>query len=220
MVKGYPKVDWPSDWAWKTHAHPTTPFTPWWRRCLPLHPPTGLEVMVCNDDGQVLMAKWNEAISGFGRYGGYLDHDEHPTGCVRRPLRNSGSPLFLAWNPSSLSVSSTMRAYRSSPSPTGQPGTAILRNSPSKPKKFPRLPGSGPRCVSSSGVVLTVKLQSLLSTGPTADELHQERRQDRQRETHRLAQTWGVRRHPRGCVWRWNEAARRRCTARSQSCFR
>ena len=99
VVKGYPKVDWPSDWAWKDACASDNAVHPVVRDAVyrSIHR-LGSKVMVCNDDGQVLMAKVERGhFRGFWTLpGGYMDHDEHPTtGCVRETVEELGLTVVL-----------------------------------------------------------------------------------------------------------------------------
>ena len=94
VVKGYPKIDWPKNWAWKDEMIADNSVHPVAREAVyrSIHRLVS-KVMICNDEGQVLLAKVERGhFRGFWTLpGGYMDHDEHPSiGCVREPLEESG----------------------------------------------------------------------------------------------------------------------------------
>ena len=99
VIKGYPKVAWPEQWAWKddcisdNHVHPVT------REAIyrSIHRLVS-KVMVQNSKGDVLMAQVERGhFRGFWTLpGGYMDHDEHPAiGCVRETLEELGLEIIL-----------------------------------------------------------------------------------------------------------------------------
>lgn len=99
VIKGYPKVAWPEQWAWKddcisdNHVHPVT------REAIyrSIHRLVS-KVMVQNSEGDVLMAQVERGhFRGFWTLpGGYMDHDEHPAvGCVRETLEELGLEIIL-----------------------------------------------------------------------------------------------------------------------------
>ena len=99
VIKGYPKVAWPEQWAWKddcisdNHVHPVT------REAIyrSIHRLVS-KVRVQNSKGDVLMAQVERGhFRGFWTLpGGYMDHDEHPAiGCVRETLEELGLEIIL-----------------------------------------------------------------------------------------------------------------------------
>lgn len=99
VVKGYPNIGWPKQWAWKddcisdNRVHPVT------REAIyrSIHRLVS-KVMVQNNDGDVLMAQVERGhFRGFWTLpGGYMDHDEHPAiGCVRETLEELGLEIVL-----------------------------------------------------------------------------------------------------------------------------
>ena len=99
VIKGYPKVAWPEQWAWKddcisdNHVHPVT------REAIyrSIHRLVS-KVMVQNSKGDVLMAQVERGhLRGFWTLpGGYMGHDEHPAiGCVRETLEELGLEIIL-----------------------------------------------------------------------------------------------------------------------------
>lgn len=99
VVKAYPKVEWPRDWAWKDQCASDNGVHPVVRGAIyrSLHRLVS-KVMVCNDGGQVLMGKVERGhFRGFWTLpGGYMDHNEHPTvGCVRETQEELGLTIVL-----------------------------------------------------------------------------------------------------------------------------
>ncbi|MGB0515569.1 MAG: NUDIX hydrolase [Poseidonia sp.] len=99
VVKGYPRVDWPKDWAWKDRCASDNAVHPVARDAIyrSIHRLVA-KVMVCNDDGEVLMGRVERGhFRGFWTLpGGYMDHDEHPAvGCVRETLEELGLTIVL-----------------------------------------------------------------------------------------------------------------------------
>jgi len=99
VIKGYPKVDWPQDWAWKDRCASDNAVHPVVRDAIyrSIHRLVS-KVMVCNDAGHVLMGKVERGhFHGFWTLpGGYMDHDEHPAvGCVRETQEELGLSIVL-----------------------------------------------------------------------------------------------------------------------------
>ena len=99
VIKGYPKVDWPRDWAWKDRCASDNAVHPVVRDAIyrSIHRLVS-KVMVCNDAGDVLMGKVERGhFHGFWTLpGGYMDHDEHPAvGCVRETQEELGLSIVL-----------------------------------------------------------------------------------------------------------------------------
>ena len=57
MVKGYPRVDWPKDWAWKDRCAADNSVHPVVDAIYRSIHRLVAKVMVCNDDGEVLMGR-------------------------------------------------------------------------------------------------------------------------------------------------------------------
>lgn len=98
--RGYPKIDWPEDWAWKDQCVADSGVDPVVRECIyrSLHRLVS-KVIVHNEQGEVLMAKAERGhFTGHWTLpGGYMDHNEHPsTGCVREALEELGLNLELS----------------------------------------------------------------------------------------------------------------------------
>ena len=99
VVKAYPKIAWPHDWAWKDACAADNAVHPVARDAIyrSIHRLVS-KVMVCNESGHVLMAKVERGhFRGFWTLpGGYMDHDEHPAvGCVRETLEELGLTIVL-----------------------------------------------------------------------------------------------------------------------------
>tara|TARA_B100000767_G_scaffold275547_1_gene313216 strand:- start:2905 stop:3621 length:717 start_codon:yes stop_codon:yes gene_type:complete len=99
VTKGYPKIDWPKNWAWKDEMIADNAVHPVAREAIyrSIHRLVS-KVMICNDKGQVLLAKVERGhFRGFWTLpGGYMDHDEHPSvGCVRETLEEIGLSIIL-----------------------------------------------------------------------------------------------------------------------------
>lgn len=99
VVKGYPKIDWPKNWAWKDEMIADNSVHPVAREAVyrSIHRLVS-KVMICNDEGQVLLGKVERGhFRGFWTLpGGYMDHDEHPSiGCVRETLEEIGLSIVL-----------------------------------------------------------------------------------------------------------------------------
>ena len=99
VVKAYPKIAWPHDWAWKDACAADNAVHPVARDAIyrSIHRLVS-KVMVCNESGHVLMAKVERGhFRGFWTLpGSYMDHDEHPAvGCVRETLEELGLTITL-----------------------------------------------------------------------------------------------------------------------------
>tara|TARA_B100001287_G_scaffold253939_1_gene236997 strand:- start:394 stop:1113 length:720 start_codon:yes stop_codon:yes gene_type:complete len=99
VIKAYPAIDWPDEWAWKDACVSDNNVHPVARDAIyrSIHRLVS-KVMICNNEGQVLMAKVERGhFHGFWTLpGGYMDHDEHPaTGCVRETLEELGLDIVL-----------------------------------------------------------------------------------------------------------------------------
>ena len=99
QVKAYPSIAWPDEWAWKDGCVSDNNVHPVARDAIyrSIHRLVS-KVMICNTEGNVLMAKVERGhFHGFWTLpGGYMDHDEHPaTGCVRETLEELGLDIVL-----------------------------------------------------------------------------------------------------------------------------
>ena len=99
VIKGYPKIDWPSHWALKDDLISDNSVHPIAREAIyrSLHRLVS-KVMICNDIGQVLLGRVERGhFRGFWTLpGGYMDHDEHPAeGCVREAKEELGLEIIL-----------------------------------------------------------------------------------------------------------------------------
>ena len=99
VVKAYPRIDWPRHWAWKDACVSDNMVHPVARDAIyrSIHRLVS-KVMVCNEEGMVLMGKVERGhFHGFWTLpGGYMDHDEHPAvGCVRETLEEMGLSIIL-----------------------------------------------------------------------------------------------------------------------------
>mgnify|MGYP005749229363 FL=1 len=102
VIKGYPKIEWPSDWAWKDSVisdncvHPVVREAIY--RCI--HRLVS-KVIIKNDQNEILMAKVMRGhFKGLWTLpGGYMDHDEEPSeGCVRETFEELGIEITLNKN--------------------------------------------------------------------------------------------------------------------------
>lgn len=99
IIKGYPKIEWPKEWAWKDDCIADNSVHPVAREAIyrSIHRLVS-KVMIQNDAEEVLMAKVERGhFRGFWTLpGGYMDHDEHPAiGCVRETLEELGLTIML-----------------------------------------------------------------------------------------------------------------------------
>jgi len=99
VIKGYPNIDWPENWAWKDEMIADNSVHPVAREAIyrSIHRLVS-KVMICNDAGEVLLGKVERGhFRGFWTLpGGYMDHDEHPSiGCVRETLEEIGLTIVL-----------------------------------------------------------------------------------------------------------------------------
>ncbi len=106
VIKGYPKVEWPKDWAWKDNLISDNCVHPVAREAVyrSVHRLVS-KVVIKNDKNEILMAKVKRGhFTGFWTLpGGYMDHDEHPTtGCVRETLEELGIEIVLDENPPTI----------------------------------------------------------------------------------------------------------------------
>lgn len=99
VIKAYPKIQWPQQWAWKDACIADNAVHPVAREAIyrSLHRLVS-KVMIRNADGDVLLAMVERGhFKGFWTLpGGYMDHNEHPTsGCVRETLEELGLNIVL-----------------------------------------------------------------------------------------------------------------------------
>ena len=99
VIKAYPKIEWPKDWALKDNVISDNCVHPVAREAIyrSVHRLVS-KVIIRNDHDEILMAKVKRGhFTGFWTLpGGYMDHDEHPTtGCVRETLEELGIDIVL-----------------------------------------------------------------------------------------------------------------------------
>ena len=106
VIKGYPKIQWPENWAWKDNLISDNCVHPVAREAIyrSVHRLVS-KVVIRNDQNEILMAKVKRGhFTGFWTLpGGYMDHDEHPTtGCVRETLEELGIEIVLDETPPTI----------------------------------------------------------------------------------------------------------------------
>ena len=99
VIKAYPKMSWPKDWAWKDNVFTDNLIHPIVRESIyrSIHRLVS-KVIIKNSMGEILLAKVKRGhFSGYWSLpGGYMDHDEHPSiGCVRETLEELGIDITL-----------------------------------------------------------------------------------------------------------------------------
>ena len=99
VIKAYPKISWPKDWAWKDCVISDNSVHPVVRESIyrSIHRLVS-KVIIRNDSNQILLAKVKRGhFTGFWTLpGGYMDHDEHPSiGCVRETMEELGIDIKL-----------------------------------------------------------------------------------------------------------------------------
>ena len=99
VIKAYPKISWPKEWAWKDSVISDNSVHPVARESIyrSIHRLVA-KVIIRNDSGQILLAKVKRGhFTGFWTLpGGYMDHDEHPSiGCVRETMEELGIDIQL-----------------------------------------------------------------------------------------------------------------------------
>ena len=99
VIKAYPKISWPKDWAWKDNVFTDNLIHPIVRESIyrSIHRLVS-KVIIRNSMGEILLAKVKRGhFSGYWSLpGGYMDHDEHPSiGCVRETLEELGIDITL-----------------------------------------------------------------------------------------------------------------------------
>ena len=100
VIKAYPKIGWPKDWALKDNLISDNCVHPVAREAIyrSVHRLVS-KVIIKNDQDEILMAKVKRGhFTGFWTLpGGYMDHDEHPAvGCVRETLEEMGINIELS----------------------------------------------------------------------------------------------------------------------------
>ena len=106
VIKGYPKIQWPENWAWKDNLISDNCVHPVAREAIyrSVHRLVS-KVVIRNNQNEILMAKVKRGhFTGFWTLpGGYMDHDEHPTtGCVRETLEELGIEIVLDETPPTI----------------------------------------------------------------------------------------------------------------------
>lgn len=99
VEKGYPKISWPKNWAWKDACIADNGVHPVARDAIyrSIHRVVS-KVLVQNSKNEVLMGRVERGhFQGFWTLpGGYLDHNEHPAiGCVRECFEEFGLKITL-----------------------------------------------------------------------------------------------------------------------------
>jgi len=99
VIKAYPKISWPKEWAWKDNVISDNSVHPVARESIyrSIHRLVS-KVIIRNDSGKILLAKVKRGhFTGFWTLpGGYMDHDEHPSiGCVRETMEELGIDIKL-----------------------------------------------------------------------------------------------------------------------------
>ena len=99
VIKGYPKIPWPENWAWKDDLISDNSVDPLARESVyrSIHRLVS-KVIVRNNSHQVLLAKVSRGhFTGHWTLpGGYMEHDEHPSvGCIREAMEELGLELVL-----------------------------------------------------------------------------------------------------------------------------
>jgi len=97
ITKGYPQIEWPTQWIWKDSVFLPSNIHVVVKESVyrSLHRLVS-KLIVHNDGGEVLLAKINRGhFKGFWSLpGGYMDHDEHPeNGCLRETFEELGLQL-------------------------------------------------------------------------------------------------------------------------------
>ena len=99
VIKGYPKISWPSHWALKDDLISDNSVHPVAREAVyrSIHRLVS-KIIVYNDSNQILMGKVERGhFNGYWTLpGGYLDHNEHPRdGCIREAKEEFGIDVEL-----------------------------------------------------------------------------------------------------------------------------
>jgi ADP-ribose pyrophosphatase YjhB (NUDIX family) len=99
VIKGYPKISWPKNWAWKDDLISDNSVHPIAREAIyrSIHRLVS-KVIVRNPSDQILLARVSRGhFSGHWTLpGGYMEHNEHPSiGCVREAMEELGLELIL-----------------------------------------------------------------------------------------------------------------------------
>ncbi len=99
VLKGYPEIAWPDNWAWKDDIIADNSVHPIAREAIyrSIHRLVS-KVIIRNSSKEILLAKVSRGhFTGHWTLpGGYMEHDEHPsTGCVRETLEELGLEVAL-----------------------------------------------------------------------------------------------------------------------------
>ena len=99
VIKGYPKIPWPKNWAWKDDLISDNSVHPIARESVyrSIHRLVS-KVIVRNSSNQILLARVSRGhFTGHWTLpGGYMEHNENPsTGCVREAMEELGLELIL-----------------------------------------------------------------------------------------------------------------------------
>lgn len=99
IIKGYPKIAWPENWAWKDDLISDNSVHPVARESVyrSIHRLVS-KVIVRNSKNEILLAKVSRGhFTGHWTLpGGYMEHNEHPSlGCVREAMEELGLELIL-----------------------------------------------------------------------------------------------------------------------------
>ncbi|MDP6333580.1 MAG: NUDIX hydrolase [Candidatus Poseidoniaceae archaeon] len=100
VIKGYPKITWPKNWAWKDDLISDNSVHPIAREAVyrSIHRLVS-KVIVRNNTNQILLAQVSRGhFTGHWTLpGGYMEHNEHPSiGCVREAMEELGLELILS----------------------------------------------------------------------------------------------------------------------------
>ena len=103
VLKAYPSIPWPEQWAWKDEVIADNAVHPVAREAVyrSLHRLVS-KVIIQNPKGQILMAKIERGHfrGHWSLPGGYMDHNEHPeVGALREVLEEVGLSLSLTGSP-------------------------------------------------------------------------------------------------------------------------
>jgi ADP-ribose pyrophosphatase YjhB (NUDIX family) len=99
VLKGYPNIAWPENWAWKDDVIADNSVHPVAREAIyrSIHRLVS-KVIIRNSENKVLLAKVSRGhfVGHWTLPGGYMEHDEHPSfGCVRETIEELGLEVTL-----------------------------------------------------------------------------------------------------------------------------
>ena len=99
VLKGYPHISWPENWAWKDDIIADNSVHPVAREAIyrSIHRLVS-KVIIRNSAKEILLAKVSRGhFTGHWTLpGGYMEHDEHPSiGCVRETMEELGLDVTL-----------------------------------------------------------------------------------------------------------------------------